>query len=187
MARPKHAFLDHPAFGWAEIALAVAAGAWSIWLAMEGRWLPAMAVSGVAGFGVLLLTTPERFAALFRLALLAAALLNAAGYVLDLWVESTPFDEAAHALTSLAGTAAITWLLLARTPLVRVGDGGRLVWAALAVGLALGILWEVFEWFVGMIGSREDTLADLAMDSIGALAAGLFCAWAAGLRRAGIA
>ena len=187
MASRVGTILDHPLFHWAQIALMAAAAAWAAWLLVDGRGLQALAMAAVAGFGALLLATPERFAASFRLILLLAAMINAAGYVLDLWVEATPFDEIVHAFTGFAGTAAISWLLLGRTRLVTVADGGRLIWAALAVGVAFGLLWELFEWLVGMIGSREDTLVDLAMDSIGALSAGLFCAWAAGLRRAGIA
>lgn len=183
----RSSLLDHPLFHWLQIALMATAAAWAAKLALDGRSMEAVAMAAVAAFGGLLLATPRRFAASFRLLLLAAAMLNAAGYVLGLWVEATPFDEIVHALTSFAGTAAIAWLLLGRTRLVTVADGGRLVWAALAVGVAFGLLWEAFEWLVGMIGSREDTLVDLAMDSIGALGAGLFCAWAARLRRAGIA
>ena len=56
----------------------------------------------------------------------------------------------------------------------------RFVLAVSAIGLVLGIAWEIFEWAVGIINGWADTLVDIVMDVLGAVAAGLFCVWAAG-------
>lgn len=184
MANSTRTALDHPALHWLQVAATLFAAAWAVLQATEGRLPEAAALAGVAVLGTVLLATRQRLAALFRLALLAAAFVNAAGYVLELWVQRTMFDETAHALTSFAGSAAVAWLLLGRTRLVS-GAPLPLIAAATAVGVAVGIAWEVFEWMIGIIGDRRDTILDLAMDAVGAIAAGLFCAWAAALRRQG--
>lgn len=105
----------------------------------------------------------------FYWALLAvAALINAAGYLLGLWHDETLFDELVHFYTSFAGIAAIGRLALAKEWLPRAASRPL---ALLAIGLALGIAWEAFEYAIGIIGSRHDTLMDLAMDGAGALLA----------------
>lgn len=105
----------------------------------------------------------------FYLALVAAAVLvNAAGYLLTLWHEKTIFDEAVHFYTSFAVVAAIGRLALEKKWLR--GTASR--WAALpVVGMVLGLAWEVFEDIIGIIGTRHDTLMDLAMDLAGAVLA----------------
>jgi VanZ family protein len=183
MQRPTMAFLDHAIFHWLQIALLAAAVGWAGWETVHGRFVEALAMAAVAGLGVVLLAAPARFAALFRLVLLAAAMVNAVGYLLDLWEARGPFDELVHAFTSFAGCAGISWLLLGRTDLVSGRAPGRLVGVTVAIGVVVGIAWEVFEWLVGIIGERDDTVSDLVMDAIGALLAGLFCAWVAGRRR----
>lgn len=106
--------------------------------------------------------------------LIAAALVNAAGYLLTLWHDETMFDEAVHFYTSFAVVAAIGRAALASNRLRRSGPR----WTALLViGILLGLAWEAFEYMIGIIGSRQDTLMDLAMDLAGALlAAGLVSA-----------
>lgn len=43
----------------------------------------------------------------------------------------------------------------------------------LIIGLVLGFVWEGFEWVIGIIGDRHDTIVDLAMDGLGAILAAL--------------
>ncbi len=102
----------------------------------------------------------------FYVALLAGAVLvNAGGYLLSLWHDRTIFDEAVHLYTSFAVVAGIGRYTVGRAAFQ--GFSSRL-WPLLIVGIALGVAWEVFEWAVGMIGSRRDTIMDLAMDTAGA-------------------
>lgn len=107
----------------------------------------------------------------FYWALLGLALLiNAAGYGLTLWHDETVFDEVVHAFTSFACVAAIGRILVGRRA---VQPSGKLMLLLLFLGICLGVVWEVFEWLIGIIGNRHDTLIDLAMDVIGTLVAAL--------------
>lgn len=108
----------------------------------------------------------------FFIALIAVAVLvNAAGYLFTLWHDETVFDELVHFYTTFSGVAGIGRLALEKWP---VREPFSRWWALLAIGLALGILWEIFEWTIGIIGNRRDTLIDLAMDVIGAATAAAF-------------
>jgi hypothetical protein len=159
--------------------LVTAALLWAGWTAAGGKWGAALAMAAVAGFAAALLVQEVRVPSLFRLAFVAAAFANAAGYAAALWVESTPFDEAVHAFTSWAVAAGLTWVLFGRTRLLERGDRVSLFVTAVATGATLGILWEAFELVTGMINTLEDTVVDLLMDLTGAAAAGAFLAWAA--------
>lgn len=46
-----------------------------------------------------------------------------------------------------------------------------------ATGLLVGLVWEAFEFPIGMIGGVEDTLVDLLMDALGAFCAGVLLKW----------
>lgn len=174
---------DHPSFRWAsQLALLVAAlGA--LYLLAENRWSDAAALGAVALLGSIFIAARDRLPSLFTLLFVIAGLVNALGYVLTLWHEATPFDEIVHAFTSFTLCAAAGWLLLSRTKLLSGNQNARLILAVAAIGLVLGLLWEAFEWMIGIIGSPRDTIMDLVMDMVGAIAAGLFCAWAAGNSR----
>ena len=105
----------------------------------------------------------------FYLVLLAfAAMVNGAGYLLTLWHDETVFDEMVHFYTSFAAVAAIGRLALGKGWLQTTASR----WTALlAAGIILGLGWEAFEYLVGIIGGRHDTLMDLAMDAAGAVLA----------------
>lgn len=184
MSEAHRSIADHPLFGWLQILLVVVAAGWAVWLAIQGDLTSAAAFAAVAVFGIVIMAAPEPLPSAFRLLLTAALFINAMGYVLNLWKEGTAFDEAVHALTSFAATAALAWLLLGRTRLIEARKVMQLVLATLAIGLVLGIAWEGVEWVIGIIGDMRDTMMDLLMDLIGAAVAGLFCAWAASLKRA---
>ena len=53
----------------------------------------------------------------------------------------------------------------------------RVFLAFAAIGLLLGLLWKAIEWIIGIIGGRTDTLLDLSMDAVGALAAAALISW----------
>lgn len=175
--------LDRPSFRWAsQLALLIAAVA-AIYFLFQSRWYDAAALGAVAVVGFIFIAAKDRLPSLFTLLFVIAALINALGYVLTLWHERTPFDEIVHAFTSFTVCAAAGWLLLSRTRLVSGDENVKLVLAVAAIGLVIGVLWEIFEWIIGIIGGPTDTIMDLVMDMIGAVAAGLFCAWAAGRNR----
>lgn len=162
---------------WLLLAGVVAGAGWS---ALAGRGYDAAALGGLAILGGLFMRQHE-LPGLFTLLFLIAGLVNAAGYAFDLWRDPAWFDEAVHFYTSFAVIAGLGWLALARTQLF--GRTPIFVAAVASSGLVLGFLWELFEWSIGIIGTRRDTIIDLLMDALGAIAAGLFCAWAAGKAR----
>jgi len=175
--------VDNPAFRIATIlllGLTLAAGLYGAWV---GNWVEAGALLALGGLGGVAIKIQDRLPALFVLLVVIAGVVNAAGYVVGLWHETTPFDEIVHAFTSFSVCAGVGWLILDRTELLRAGETGKIVLALLAIGLLLGLLWEVFEWAIGIIGGAEDTMVDLLMDGLGAAAAGLFCAIVARRRR----
>ena len=85
--------------------------------------------------------------------------------------------------------AAMTYLLLLRTPLLppqRHQTRSAVVLLTTMVGLTLGVFWEFYEWFAEIVAGVRigvgytDTIADLAMDTLGSLLAGLaLLAWLA--------
>lgn len=102
-----------------------------------------------------------------------------------------PFDEVIH-LAMMACLASLAYLLLARVELVPYLRDlhGKLQRAALpllasVLGLALGALWEVYEWFVAtyldmpVITSYGDAMTDLLVDLAGAALGGvMLIVWA---------
>lgn len=173
--------LNHPGFSRALVAIVAVAAIWSVWELFHSRWAEAAALAGVSALSAAALRFRHRLASLFGLLLALAALVNAGGYVLTLWHQQSTFDEAAHFFTSFAGVAAIGWALAAKTS--RFGSGlAMLFLSLLAIGLAIGAAWELFEWLIGIIGSRRDTLIDLAMDAAGTIAAGALSVWIAARR-----
>ncbi len=134
-----------------------------------------------------------RFARLpspYDLAFVAALVVQCGGEALGLYDTFGWFDTVVH-VTLPALTAPVAYLALARLEVVRDlrdpagdlaarGDAGIFV-VTLALGLAVGSLWELCEWTAdGMLGSSlqesvADTNRDLLADGLGALigAAGL--------------
>jgi len=150
------------------MSLAVA-GAYAIAVdTVEGAVLLGLAVlSGVA------LYFQHALPSSIMLLLIVAATVNAAGYIVGLWHERTMFDEIVHAFTTFAGMTAVIWMATRDGRLLEGASALSVVAAALLAGLVFGLVWEGFEWLIGIIGNQRDTLIDLAMDSLGAVAAGL--------------
>jgi len=165
--------IDHSLWrsaSWLVVAGLAVAGPYAVFAgdAVEGASL-----LGVALLGGLALHFQHALPSTIMLLLIGAAAVNAAGYVLGLWHDRTLFDEAVHAFTTFAGMLALLWVAAGRTHLLNGMSALGIVASALFAGLVLGLVWEGFEWIIGIIGNRRDTLIDLAMDSIGAVAAGI--------------
>lgn len=172
--------LNHRGFAiasWLVLAF-VAVGA--LFLATRVRWFDALAMAGFVALGVAFLLNGRRLTSVFSLLFVLAALVNTAGYAFDLWHDPIWFDEVVHAYTSFAGMAAIGWLVVRGSALDGKSHASRLILSVTAIGLAIGVLWEIFEWAIGIIGTPFDTRRDLVMDTLGAVAAGVWCAWVAG-------
>lgn len=108
-----------------------------------------------------------------------AILVNAAGYALNLYDRFGWFDEVTHTYTSFTLTLLLALLLygdvlsgVRRSPIL-------LVLIVASLGIAIGALWEIAEWVYDQmvpenaILGKTDTMIDLMLDSLGALAAGI--------------
>ncbi|HSK67152.1 MAG TPA: hypothetical protein VK888_09485 [Anaerolineales bacterium] len=106
-------------------------------------------------------------------------LVNAAGYALNLYDRFGWFDEVIHTYTSFTLTLLLALLLygdvlsgVRRSPIL-------LVLTVASLGIAIGALWEIAEWGYDQmvpenaILGKTDTIIDLILDSLGALAAGI--------------
>lgn len=145
------------------------------WLALQGRWFEAAIMAGFVIAAVLFGVWRDRLPSLFTFLFTVAAAINALGYVLELWESPFWFDEAVHVITPFAIVAAIAWLLVKRDEAYPIDNPVGYLIKIVLIGLAIGLLWEGFEWIMGIVGTWKDTRIDLLMDTIGALLAALFC------------
>jgi len=111
--------------------------------------------------------------------LAAAVAANVAGYAFGLYQQLWWFDRVLHAFTLFAMTL---WLaLLVFGPGFREGFRFRTFLLVLALGLAMGAIWEIAEWAYDRIAPQDvikgkfDTVLDLIMDTVGAALAALLC------------
>jgi VanZ family protein len=111
--------------------------------------------------------------------LVIAALVNAAGYLWDLYDRFGWFDEAVHAYTTFALTLPLALLLY---NVVLTGAQTHTILFVLTVaslGVAIGVLWEIAEWAYDQmvpenaILGKLDTIIDLIMDILGGVVAGI--------------
>ena len=114
---------------------------------------------------------------LFDLLFVIAALLNALGWI-GLFYQPGPYDEIVHAFTTFSITLALSFLIY--EPMLPLFHNHRKLYllTIISFGIAIGALWEVFEWVTATINSIDDTIVDLIMDTIGAIAASLLSLYA---------
>lgn len=145
-------------------------------------------------FAVLLLPRLARIPKPFDLAVCVLLPIATLATTADWYQRFAWTDWVMHCLATGA-VAAATHLMLADTPLLPpLRDRHRYTTVTLTVmiGLTIGVLWEFCEWFFLEVLSVPvgvgygDTIADLAMDTLGSLLAGVaLVAWTA--RAAGAA
>jgi NAD/NADP transhydrogenase beta subunit len=176
MPMPMPSIIRSPIFVWCCCALLLVALGFVAWNAATGQNSDAFVWCGIAVIAALIIHSREQIPPFHGFLLSLAVAVNGAGYTMTLWHEETLFDEIVHAFTTFAGLAAIGWALVRR--------GGKLArsraalsWSLLGLALMLGLLWEVFEYWIGIIGTPKDTAIDLAMDMIGACAAAALSCW----------
>jgi VanZ family protein len=119
----------------------------------------------------------RRLPTLFDFLFVVAALLNAGGWV-GLFYQPGPYDEITHAFTTFSITLALSFLVY--LPMLNLFRHHRWLYilTIASFGIAIGALWEIFEWLTGVINELDDTIVDLMMDTIGALAAATLSLWA---------
>jgi FlaA1/EpsC-like NDP-sugar epimerase len=153
-------------------------------VAFMGNW---QGVLGLAFFliaAVAFVMMEDRLPTLFDLLFVVAALINAGGWVWNLYDTVWGYDEAAHAFTIFAVTLALGYL--AYGALLSSFHAHRLLFvlAIASFGITIGALWELLEWTYEVMTpgnfllGLNDAMIDLLMDSIGAVFAGWLSLWA---------
>ncbi len=152
--------------------------------AVQGKWSNALGLGFflVASFAFVI--RDDKLPTLFDFLFVLAALLNATGWVWNLFGMPGPYDEIVHAYTTFAITLALSFLVYGS--MLNIFRNHTLLYLVTitSFGIAIGALWEVTEWSAGKILSTEviesldDTIIDLVMDSLGAGLAALISLWA---------
>jgi hypothetical protein len=151
---------------------------------IQGNWVNAVALAAFLLASLIFVVKDDRLPTLFDFLFVVAALLNAGGWVWRLFYQPGPYDEITHAFTTFAITLALSFLMY-RSMLTVFRQHKVLYLLTIAsFGIAIGALWEVTEWTAGkvlateVIGSLNDTIVDLIMDSLGAALAAVISLWA---------
>ena len=167
------------------LALVVAAAVTLLRRGIDGGSVT-LAVCAAAGVAVRPLLLPRLYDLMVLLALAVQGITEASGaYDSVAWI-----DRVVHFVVPLLGSG-VLYVALARLDVLpdpRDDTGPRhllgIAIVTFALGAALGAVWELVEWFSdGVFGSalqesNDDTVGDLAMDSLGALGGALMLlAW----------
>lgn len=151
---------------------------------LQGNWLNAFALACFLIASGVFVIRDDRLPTLFDFLFVLAALLNALGWVWGLFYTPGPYDEIVHAFTSFAIALALSFLVYGS--MLNLFRHHKILYllTIASFGIAIGALWEVSEWSAGkifsteVIGSLDDTIIDLIMDSLGAGLAALISLWA---------
>jgi len=145
-------------------------------LALLGRWDE----FGIAAcfFGPLLAVklTPHGLPNLLLAIITACFLVSAAGWAWDWYGRFWWFDVALHMLNPLVMMAGSMFMLWKAGLLSHAPRKGRFVMWSTALGFALGVVWEIFE-FTYLPLTWPDTILDLVMDTAGAALGGWLAIW----------
>lgn len=171
--------IHSPRLRWAAYALTAVALAAAAYLAVQDSLRNAAIMAAFVIVSIAFSTWEKRLPSLFTFLFTAVAVLNAAGYIFDLWEQPVWFDEFVHLVTPFVLVAALAWLLIQRNDIDPEENGLVYFLKVGLMGLIIGFAWEGFEYVAQIIGDRADTISDLIMDTIGSLLAAAFCLWAA--------
>ncbi|WP_315787936.1 hypothetical protein [Fischerella sp. JS2] len=152
--------------------------------AFLGNWLNALALVCFLVISLVFVIKDDRLPTLFDFLFVVAALLNAAGWVWGLFYLPGPYDEIVHAYTTFAITLALSFLVY--SSMLNIFRNHKLLYLVTiaSFGIAIGALWEITEWSAGkilpteVVGSLNDTIIDLVMDTLGAGLAAVLSLWA---------
>ncbi|MBE9169675.1 hypothetical protein IQ238_19825 [Pleurocapsales cyanobacterium LEGE 06147] len=138
----------------------------------QGNWQAALTLLGFLVAAFIFVLRDRRLPTLFDLLFVLAALLNAGGWI-GLFYQPGPYDEITHAFTTFSITLALSFIVY--HPMLTLFRTHRQLYVLTiaSFGIAIGALWEIFEWLTAVINDLDDTIVDLSVDSIGALAASL--------------
>ena len=149
----------------------------------QGNWSNAIVLALFLIASIAFMSKDDRLPRLFDLLFAIAAVLNAGGWVWNWFEVIGPYDEIVHGFTIFALTLALSFVVY--RPLMPIFRRHRLLYLVTiaSFGVAIGGLWEICEWSAGkilstaVIGSIDDTVTDLIMDTIGSVLAALLSLW----------
>ncbi|MEA5602334.1 hypothetical protein [Nostoc sp. UHCC 0252] len=152
--------------------------------AVQGKWSNALGLAVFLVISFIFVIRDDKLPTLFDFLFVLAALLNATGWVWNLFGMPGPYDEIVHAYTTSAITLALSFLVYGS--MLNIFRNHTLLYLVTitSFGIAIGALWEVIEWSAGkilstqVIESLDDTIIDLVMDTLGAGLAALISLWA---------
>lgn len=144
----------------------------------QGNWKGALSLVCFLGVSFAFIVMEERLPTLFDFLFVVAALLNAGGWVWGLFYLPGPYDEITHTFTTFAITLALSFLVY--SSMLNLFRNHRILYilTIASFGIAIGALWEIFEWAIAVINSIDDTIVDLIADSVGAFIAAIVSLWA---------
>jgi hypothetical protein len=152
--------------------------------AFQGKWKEAIALALFLLASFAFVALENHLPTLFDMLFVLAALLNAGGWVWGLFYLPGPYDEITHAFTIFSITLALSFLVYGSLLTSFRHHKLLYVLTIASFGIAIGAVWEVTEWLAGkifpseVIGSLDDTIIDLVMDTLGAGLAALLSLWA---------
>jgi len=172
--------LDHkgyPVAAWTGIAVLAALAVVAF---VQGKGWGGAGLAATAVAAAIFISRRDRLPSLFSLLFVVAGLLNGLGWVFDFWDRVPFFDPFTHGYTSFAVALALGFLAYYSMAVHFRSHGWIYVLSIASFGLALGGLWEVFEWAMSVPQTYQAIAVDLIADAIGAIAAGALAAKALG-------
>lgn len=160
---------------WIGVVLLAAAAAVTL---IMGRWWGSAGLAAFLVGAVAFLMWQSRLPALFSLLFVLAAILNACGWVFNFWDRIPYYDPVTHAYTTFATALALGFLAYYSVTVHFRERGWLFALSVASFGLSLGGLWEIFEWSISVKQTYQSVAIDLIADTLGALVAGAFAAWA---------
>jgi hypothetical protein len=147
----------------------------------NGNWFGGSLLAVFLLASVAFVVGDEDLPGLFDLLFVAAAIINAAGWVWDLYRRIPGYDEAAHFYTSFAVTLSLSYLVYRRVREPFREHRLHFVLVIASFGISLGAFWEIFELLV--LKELLNPVVDIIMDSLGAVLAGIGAAVSLGLEQ----
>lgn len=158
-------------------------GGSALFTLLRGQWQATAVLAGFGAAAIVFLILTDQIPAVIDALVVLAALVNAAGYVWDLYSTFFWFDEVLHGYTIFALTLPLGFLAFHAV----IDDLRRhrlqFIFAIASFGIAIGAVWEIAEWIFDqivpsdVIAGKTDTIIDLIVDSVGALLAGWMSVW----------
>ncbi|XHX78839.1 MAG: hypothetical protein RBJ76_02580 [Stenomitos frigidus ULC029] len=151
--------------------------------AIQGKWHDAIALALFLIISFVFVVKADKLPTLFDFLFVLAALLNAGGWVWGWFYTPGLYDELVHGFTMFAITLALSFLVYG--PMLPIFRQHTLLYLVTitSFGVAIGALWEIAEWLAGkilataVIGSVDDTVTDMIMDTLGSGLAALISLW----------